>query len=167
VDWRFDQNKGALPPRIMMNTGKTFKLSVWDTFRDATSGWMDAASRNVSSEDVKVATILGLGALTVIGSGMMPKIGPGRAITFAISSFLRGQPTPFSIRTKEMQELNRLLKSKVKGSYIVVVGVRGGGKSTLIDSALHNRMGVLSLHVSSNCDALLLQCVSYCFVVLW
>ena len=95
-------------------------------------------------------TVLGgaAGGLALISvAGAMPRVGFIRALTFGFRSYFR-TTYPLSVRKSEIQQLNELILSMEKGSYITVIGGKGNGKSCLIDTALNRQYGVTKISVS-------------------
>lgn len=83
-------------------------------------------------------------------SSLVPRVGPGRALGLAAKSVFFFRPTYKSVRTEEIVALNKMfahIKDNRNGSYIVVKGAKGVGKSVLIDSKFSHCPGVLRVRV--------------------
>ncbi len=94
-------------------------------------------------------TIIGLGGtgFTVLSNlGALPKVGCGRAIILHLKSKFRSA-SPYSVRKEEINFLRSKLESLGKGSYVVVTGGKGLGKTCLIDSVLNRYGGVVTISV--------------------
>ena len=94
--------------------------------------------------------LLGIGAssLAVVSvAGAMPRVGLGRALTLGWKSYFETS-YPLSIRKFEAKMLDRSILSLKKGSYIVVTGGKGNGKTCLIDTTLNRHHGVVKISVS-------------------
>ena len=77
-----------------------------------------------------------------------------RALSLGFKSYLR-TIYPSSVRASEIKQLNDSILRMKKGSYIIVTGGKGNGKTCLIDTTLNRHFGVVKISVS---------CLSY-FVV--
>lgn len=77
------------------------------------------------------------------------RIGPLRAVSLALKSKLIGSPNGGvkSIRFSQIGELNRLLNNVTRDYYIVVEGPKGIGKSTMIDTCLKGKYGVVRVTI--------------------
>jgi hypothetical protein len=93
--------------------------------------------------------LLGIGAAVTIMSstGVVPKVGVGRAFVLAWSPVFSSLPTR-CIRNFDIKKLQNTLDSLAGGSYMVVTGGKGFGKSCMIQTALHRRLGVINVGVS-------------------
>jgi len=103
-------------------------------------------------------SILGFGAggiAIVSAAGVIPRIGIGRALTLGWKSYFKAA-YPLSVRKSEIKELSDSILWMQKGSYIIVTGGKGNGKSCLIDTTLNHQHGVVKISVSS---------LSYCIVI--
>jgi energy-coupling factor transporter ATP-binding protein EcfA2 len=91
-----------------------------------------------------------LGASALSAFGVLPRLGPLRALSVALRSKLFLAPEAESARTEDASRLRALLAQvdKNKQAYIVVLGPRGVGKSTLIDTVLKRKAGVVDVDVS-------------------
>jgi hypothetical protein len=89
-------------------------------------------------------TLLGIGATGIVLSvaGIAPKVGVGRSIILALNSTLSSLSTP-SARKLDMTVLCRKIDSLSRGQYVLVTGGKGFGKSCLIETALHRKLGVI------------------------
>jgi hypothetical protein len=89
-------------------------------------------------------------AVAITSSGLSiarisPVLGPGRALTLAISSYIAKTKEPPSVRVKEMASVREWLKYKGgdEHSYRVVIGEKGVGKTYMLGSALYRTPGVV------------------------
>ena len=104
-------------------------------------------------------TILGVGAgglALVSGSiaGVIPRVGLVRALSLGFKSYFK-TIYPLSVRASEIKQLNDSILTMKKGSYIIVTGGKGNGKTCLIDTALNRHFGVVKISVS---------CLSYSII---
>ena len=93
---------------------------------------------------------LEIGASTlavVFVAGAMPRVGLVRAFTLGWSSYFKTS-YPLSIRKSEIKMLDNSTLWMRKGSYIVVTGGKGNGKTCLIDTSLNRHHGVVKISVS-------------------
>lgn len=90
------------------------------------------------------AIVGGLALLSV--AGVIPRVGLGRAVTLAFRSCFR-KTYPLSVRKSEIDQLYNSIDSMEKGSYIIVTGSKGIGKSCLLDSCLNHDGGVVKIMV--------------------
>lgn len=66
-------------------------------------------------------------------AGLIPRIGPGRAVWIALRSRFAFKPQPESLRREEIKLLKNELALKDFGqSYLVVTGEKGVGKTCLL-----------------------------------
>ena len=96
--------------------------------------------------------ILGVGAgglALVSGSiaGVIPPVGLVRALSLGFKSYFK-TTYPLSVRASEIKSLNDSILRMKKGSYIVVTGEKGNGKTCLIDTTLNRHLGVVKISVS-------------------
>jgi hypothetical protein len=122
------------------------QVQFWGQFWAHTSNSSTVASFLTSYP----ATIPILAAVSLQGMGVMPKIGPGRALTFRLSSRFshRRRSLPLTERKTELQKLLNFAKLKSSLSYAVVTGQSGVGKTFLLENfAATTRAAVISLSV--------------------
>lgn len=81
--------------------------------------------------------------------GLVPRLGPGRAIFLALSSFRPVLPfcAVASHRIGDVATLRAMLSSEHSDQYIVVSGPKGIGKSSIVKSALQSTLGVVIVRV--------------------
>ena len=81
--------------------------------------------------------------------GVIPRLGPGRAIFLGFSSFRPVLPfyAAASHRVGDVATLRAMLSSAHKDQYIVVSGPKGVGKSSIVHSALQSTFGVVTVRV--------------------
>eukprot|EP00386_Alphamonas_edax_P012515 GDKI01039059.1.p1 GENE.GDKI01039059.1~~GDKI01039059.1.p1 ORF type:complete len:388 (-),score=69.72 GDKI01039059.1:225-1388(-) len=92
--------------------------------------------------------VLALGAAaTAPAFGVVPRAGPLRAVVLGLSSFVRRPAMKFSDRQDLRDILSSTLKNLPRNEYVVVVGPKGVGKSTLVDTVLRGQFGVTSVVV--------------------
>lgn len=96
-----------------------------------------------------IATIVGLFAAGTGWKIAGVRIGPLRAVSLALKSKLIGGPNGGvkSIRVSQIGKLNQLLKNETRDFYIVVEGPKGIGKSTMIDTCLKGKSGVVRVTI--------------------
>lgn len=101
---------------------------------------------------VSSASLLKVGLpITLIaasGAGVVPRVGPGRAVSLALLSKIRST-SPQSQRIDDVTKLRELLNPRGRdpASYIVVLGPKGVGKSCVIATATARTCGVVSVKV--------------------
>jgi Cdc6-like AAA superfamily ATPase len=67
--------------------------------------------------------------------GLVPRIGPGRAVWIALRSRFAFNPKPESLRFAEIKLLRSMIADKDFGqSYLVVTGDKGVGKTCLLNT---------------------------------
>ena len=94
-----------------------------------------------------VKPFLASGLVVALVSGSIAGVGLVRALSLGFKSYLK-TIYPSSVRTSEIKQLNDSILGMKKGSYIVVTGEKGNGKTCLIDSALNHHYGVVKISVS-------------------
>jgi hypothetical protein len=88
-----------------------------------------------------LSSISVISALTASSAGIIPRIGPIRAITLAIRSELsisNRSNHPASLRIQDVGRLKEKLTSIRSNEYIIVTGAHGIGKSCVVDTAIRN-----------------------------
>jgi hypothetical protein len=94
------------------------------------------------------AIIVGVGGLVLLSAlGMISRVGPGRAIVLGWRSYFK-TTSALSVRTSEVQQLTEIIRYMSKGSYAIVTGGTGNGKSCLINTTLNRHVGVIKISVS-------------------
>jgi hypothetical protein len=96
-----------------------------------------------------VVTVGILSALTTAASslGIIPRIGPVRALTLAFRSKIRGSHHPISQRIQDIHNLKEELKIMEKEEYIAITGAKGIGKSCIVNTVTRYTCGVISVQV--------------------
>ena len=119
--------------------------------------WLDSVKDMVSLvADSKTILSVGAGSLALISaSGIIPRVGLVRALSLGFKSYFK-TTYPLSAMKSDINKLSDLLLWMKKGSYITVTGVKGNGKTCLIDTTLNRHLGVVKISVS---------CLSYSIVV--
>lgn len=114
--------------------------------------WLGKLTDIVSLTANSKAILGGAGSLALFSvAGVIPRVGFVRAFTLGFRSFI--QPTyPLSVRKSEIKQLNDAILWMKKGSYIVVTGGKGNGKTCLIDTALNRHFGVVKISTKSGAD---------------
>jgi len=94
---------------------------------------------------VSVAALL---APVGAAAGVIPRVGPGRALILGITSrfFLRSYPC--TQRVAEANSLRAKIASAAADNYIVVAGPKGVGKTRLVNAVVGNDFGVIQLSVA-------------------
>ena len=91
---------------------------------------------------------IAVGGAAVLITGLIPPIGPGRALWIAMKSRFAFKPVPESLRFSESQIIKEILAPKRKGQqYLVVTGERGVGKTCLVNTATSKTPGVIKMKV--------------------
>ena len=87
-----------------------------------------------------IQAITGTGViLSLPFTGLIPRIGPGRAAWIALRSRLISSKNPQSIRTADIKRLTEAIQSNCFAQkYIVVTGPKGVGKSCLVDTVTNS-----------------------------
>jgi hypothetical protein len=104
--------------------------------------------------------------------GMLPRLGPGRAIVLALNTY---RPSFFSPHTDVSQRVDdvRTLRDRVKtvrkGQYMIVSGPKGVGKTSIVDTALQSMFGVVPIRVSgletkTDIEAETLKAITRCYL---
>ena len=88
------------------------------------------------------------GGAVVSAAGLVPRIGPGRAVWIALRSRFAFKPVPESLRSAEIKLLkSRLAKKDFGQGYLVVTGEKGVGKSCLLRTVTSKIPGVITVKV--------------------
>ena len=86
------------------------------------------------------------GGTFVSAVGLVPRIGPGRAVWIALRSRFAFKPNPESLRFAEIKLLRSMIADKDFGqSYLVVTGDKGVGKTCLLNTVTSKTAGVIKL----------------------
>mmetsp|Transcript_8752 Transcript_8752/g.26369 ORF Transcript_8752/g.26369 Transcript_8752/m.26369 type:complete len:391 (+) Transcript_8752:592-1764(+) len=96
--------------------------------------------------------LLGGGAVSVVvSSGLVPRVGLGRAAGLALRSKLFPlRPHTLSRRSADVSALTAAVEHLERGNYIVVTGPMGVGKSTVVETALWRTCGVVRTTVQGD-----------------
>ena len=98
-----------------------------------------------------VASLAAIAAPPAALAGLVPRLGPMRAIVLALSTrFRRAQDV--SQRTTELHSLRSMLSSVQKAQYVIVSGPKGVGKTCLVDTTLQYTFGVVSVRVAAGAN---------------
>jgi hypothetical protein len=140
-----DLGRWAAPCRaqdISLQVAVTFSSSVF-LFQTRSSQGADAVLAVLQAWQTW-ASVVGLSV-----TGVLPKAGPGRALSFALRSRLFFKPETMSVRDEDAAKLRQLLieVDKENQAYIEVVGPKGIGKSVLIDTVLAHKAGLVEVEV--------------------
>ena len=84
---------------------------------------------------------------TMVLSGVVPRVGPGRALMLAVRSWVRHADI-VSQRDEATHLLRRMLQNLGKNQYIVVTGQKGVGKSVVVNTATQRICGVVDVTVA-------------------
>jgi hypothetical protein len=84
--------------------------------------------------------------MIVSAVGLVPRIGPGRAVWIALRSRFAFKPNPESLRFAEIKLLRSMIARKDIGQgYLVVTGEKGVGKTCLLNTVTSKTAGVIKL----------------------
>ena len=87
------------------------------------------------------------GGTVVSAVGLVPRIGPGRAVWIALRSRFAFKPNPESLRFAEIKLLRSMIADKDIGqSYLVVTGEKGVGKTCLLNTVTSKTAGVIKVN---------------------
>ena len=96
----------------------------------------------ISEIHIAILAVISLPALSL--AGMLPRVGPGRAIWIALSSRFAFKPVPECLREAEIKILKSRLADKNFGQgYLVVTGEMGVGKTCLLNTVTSKTPGVI------------------------
>ena len=113
--------------------------------------WLGSVNSIVSLvADSKAILGVGAGGLALVSgsiAGVIPRVGLVRALSLGFKSYFK-TTYPLSVRTSEIKQLNDLILRLEKGSYIIVTGEKGNGKTCLINTTLNHYLGVVKINVS-------------------
>ena len=117
--------------------------------------WLESV-KDIVSFVVDNKAILGAGGglALVSAAGVIPRVGLVRALSLGYKSYFK-TTYPLSVRESEIKQLNDWILLLKKGSYIIVTGEKGNGKTCLINTTLNHHHGVVKISVS---------CLSYSIV---
>lgn len=103
---------------------------------------------------LSIETLTNLAAVVVaalvpggLAAGILPRLGPGRAVALALRSLAHRSETQ-SLRTEAIRQLLEMLRVQDGGQYVVVNGQKGVGKSVVVETATQQTCGVTSVPVS-------------------
>jgi hypothetical protein len=83
---------------------------------------------------------------TAVLAGVVPRVGPGRALALAARSWVR-RADIVSQREDATHTLRGMLRNLGKDQYIVVTGQKGVGKSVVVNTATQRTCGVVDVTV--------------------
>jgi len=84
--------------------------------------------------------------VSAFGLGLIPRIGPARAVWIALRSRFAAKPIPESLRFAEIKLLRRMIADKNSGqNYLVVTGEKGVGKTCLLNTVTSKTAGVIKV----------------------
>ena len=87
------------------------------------------------------------GGTVVSAVGLVPRIGPGRAVWIALRSRFAFKPNPESLRFAEIKLLRSMIADKDIGqSYLVITGEKGDGKTCLLNTVTSKTAGVIKVN---------------------
>ena len=90
--------------------------------------------------------LIAAGGTVVSAVGLVPRIGPGRAVWIALRSRFAFRPNPESLRFAEIKLLRSMLADKDFGQgYLVVTGEKGVGKTCLLNTVTCKTAGVIKV----------------------
>jgi hypothetical protein len=93
-----------------------------------------------------VASFVAITAPSAAALGLAPRLGPLRAIVFALGTRFERAPK-VTQRTTELRTLRSMLSTVQRDQYVVVSGPKGVGKSCMVDTALQYTFGVVAIRV--------------------
>jgi hypothetical protein len=97
--------------------------------------------------------LLTAGGVVVSAAGLIPRIGPGRAVWIALRSRFAFKSVPESLRLAEINLLKRKIADKDFGQgYLVVTGEKGVGKSCLLNTVTSKTAGVIKVKAQPKDD---------------
>ena len=109
---------------------------------------MNATIYEIFSVFKEFLPLITAGGMVVSAAGLVPRIGPGRAVWIALRSRFAFKPNPESLRFAEIKLLRSMISDKDYGqSYLVVTGEKGVGKTCLLNSVTSKTAGVIKLEV--------------------
>ncbi len=109
--------------------------------------FLSSAKESVSFFTDTQSILAGAGGIALFSAaGVIPRLGLVRAFTFGWRSYFK-TTYPLSVRKSEIQKLSSLISRMEKGSYFIVTGGKGHGKSCLIDTTLNRKFGVAKFSV--------------------
>jgi hypothetical protein len=86
------------------------------------------------------------GGTVVSAAGLVPRIGPGRAVWIALRSRFAFKPNPESLRFAEIKLLrSKIVDKDIGQSYLVVTGEKGVGKTCLMNTVTSKTAGVIKV----------------------
>jgi hypothetical protein len=81
-------------------------------------------------------------------TGLVPRIGPGRAVWIAFRSRFAPNKLPESIRVVELRQIRKSISEKNFGQgYLVITGDKGVGKSCLLSTSTNKTCGIINVKV--------------------
>ena len=81
-------------------------------------------------------------------TGLVPRIGPGRAVWIAFRSRVASKRLPESIRDVELRQIRKSISEKNFGQgYLVITGDKGVGKSCLLSTSTNKTCGIINVKV--------------------
>ncbi len=101
---------------------------------------------HIATINASIAAILAPPA--IVAAGVVPRVGPLRALVLGLSSRIFLRANPVSQRTQEIASLRSSLASKNKDLYSIVMGPKGVGKTCVVDTAIEATFGVVSVGVA-------------------
>jgi hypothetical protein len=105
---------------------------------------------NISKTIEPFMTLFQVGGSLAFGSavGLLPRLGPGRAFTIALRSYLFPWKPTESFRPAEIQRIKNYINDTMSDTrYLVITGQKLIGKSCLIEYALKRTPGVIKMKV--------------------
>ncbi len=91
-----------------------------------------------------------VGVVGIVGVTLGPRIGrAGRAVYVGVRSKLFGRPTMYSLRTADVAALKADIAALPDKYFIKVLGEKGVGKTTIVETATAHRFGVVHMTVDT------------------
>ena len=116
--------------------------------------------------DNKAIGACGLALVSGSIAGVIPRVGLVRALSLGFKSYFT-TTYPLSVRKSEIKQLNDMILRLKNGSYIIVTGEKGNGKTCLINTTLNHHHGVVKISVSCLSYSIVNVTVSYKNVLLF
>jgi hypothetical protein len=100
-------------------------------------------------EFIKIVLPIAVPTTALLSStGLVPRIGPGRAVWIAFRSRFARKKLPESIRDVELRQIRISISEKNIGQgYLVITGDKGVGKSCVLSTSTNKSCGIINVKV--------------------